>query len=371
MPDSRAHIGSVTALTTLSPVLPKKRRRLGRRLFFVRYGPGLSRPLLELSFIHYGRWTVLDRLPAEDGRGRGQRRLGWRYLLFESNYDGAEGDYLDTFAQVLPLRLAALFGTCFGFKENVEDAPGAAGRVLAPWAFRKFVERNKLEVLDFYAAYPHASVLTVRRAFAVAHSQGRADAMALGPPTGALGIKEAIFDPWIRAISGRYGVNPLAVAAPLCDGACDSLRELRREGPLLGEVPGAHFARLVLIPAELMDLGQPGPDRLDVPYLLFTSNYYGSLEDQLQAIRTEMGARADLIWSHCRGYPTYGFRDERAFTRWFKKHSLKTRYYVAGYPPHEIDYTKQRLEELSALTERRLGNAEWNATEGDARASHA
>src|SRR5438477_11106132 len=111
------HIGTTRALTTLSPILPERLRALTNRLRVVRYTPGLGRPLLELGFIHYARWLILDWLPAPSDRDErapprrgGRRGLRWKYLLFESNYDRDEEDYLRTFADIVPARLAKPWG---------------------------------------------------------------------------------------------------------------------------------------------------------------------------------------------------------------------------------------------------------------------
>ena len=76
--------------------------------------PGIGRPLLQLSFIHFARWTLITSLPAPDGSGD-EYPLNWPYLLFQASYDGDEDEYLNTFTDVIPWRLIKLFGTCFGF----------------------------------------------------------------------------------------------------------------------------------------------------------------------------------------------------------------------------------------------------------------
>jgi hypothetical protein len=374
----RELVGRVRALTTLSPIRTDRRRKLRRRLSIVRYTPGLGRPLHCLSFIHYAHWCMVSSLPTEDGSGR-KKPLNWRYLLFHSNYDGSEQDYLDTFADVLPLRLSAIFGSCVGFAENVEEAGRAEGRVIASGAFRAFVKRNKLETLAFYAADPDATVTRIRRALGMDRRERRAnriplggsvlrvedelDTMALGPPRESK--SDALLQPWARALWGRYGVNQFLAATPLKPGAIDSLREACAEIRPLQSVPRAHFARLAIIPPTLMDLGQRDPDRLKVPYVLFASNYDGRLDDHLEAIRDELGDAADRIWGHCAEYPPTA--DRYAFRRWLKLHELRpgshlTRpvYYVAGYAPKKVD----RIDDLVAASSRRAEACRQRRTPG-------
>src|SRR6059058_3461726 len=149
-------LGTTRALTTLSSIMPERLRELTTRLKVVRYTPGIGRPLLELAFIHYARWIIFDWLPPARGNG-GWHGLRWKYLLFESNYDGSQDDYLRTFADVLPTRLGKMWDACFGFETMTRSASSDAGSALAAGGFRAFVERNQLPVLDFYAAYPEAT----------------------------------------------------------------------------------------------------------------------------------------------------------------------------------------------------------------------
>src|SRR5450755_3428070 len=109
---------SILHLATLAPVRPERLGRLYRRLALVSHGPGLGRPLLDVMAIHCGRWIVFGNLPHRDGER--QRPLNWNYLLFAATYDGPRDAYLNTFADILPLRLAAVFGDCFGFEQRVQ-----------------------------------------------------------------------------------------------------------------------------------------------------------------------------------------------------------------------------------------------------------
>jgi hypothetical protein len=358
-------VGRVSALTTLSPVRRELQRKLDSRLRLVAGIPALGRPLAELAFIHYARWTVLRDVPAPDGSGE-RVPLASRYLLFESNYNGRPGDYLDAFADVIPHRLARLWGTCELFEETVQRAEGADGRLLAPWAFRMYVERNELEVLHFHAAYPDATMIDVRQALAVEQARRRAKApgddtlrrvvpLVIGPVPEQLSPPRRIASQaraqW-QALTRRYGVYPFALLAPVAAAAAESLFERLRAWP---QEPGAsplralgdtHYARLVLVPRELKDLGQPRADDLGTPYLLYTSNHRGSAREHVGRLRAELGAVADEIWEHCPGYPGHG---DPAFGAWAERHLIGTRYFVAGYPPREVDQVRRALAERERL----------------------
>jgi hypothetical protein len=353
------HNGKAIALTTLSPVV--RDRWLGFWLGVVKYIPPLGRPLAELSFIHYGRWTVLEAVPARDGSGT-RAPLESRYLLFESNYNGGLDEYLDTFTSVIPHRLARLWGCCFQFEETVQRADYAEGEAFPAWAFRRYVAANELRVLHFYAAYPEATMIDVRQALAIAalrpDDTRRKVPLVIGPqperPTKwatAKGHGRALWS----AISGRYGVNPFALLTPVREAAAKDLftrlsdKWVDERSPLKA-LTDTHYARLVQVPRDLMDLGQRRPDDLGLPYLLYTSNHCGSAEEHITRLRTQLGEVADDIWGHCPGYP--GHDKPAEFDDWAGRHKIDTRYFVPGYAPHEVAYVTQALAERENIRSR-------------------
>ncbi len=362
------HLGTTSALTTLSPIIPERLRDLKNRLRVVRYTPGLGRPLLQLGFIHYARWIILDWLPSADGSG-GWHGLRSKYLLFESNYDGSQAEYLRTFADIVPLRLAKLWGACFGFETGVER--GSAGRVVAPGRFQSFVRENQLRVLDFYAAYPDATTIDVRQAISInelmAEASARPDGddlelkrieevapMSLGPVSAALTLRErvqALYGPWRRALLGRYGVNPLTVATPMSDRRVGELMDVCKTGTLLAGLAGTdtHYARLSVIPPSVQDMGQSDPDLLDTPYLLFSSDAWGHPYDHLESLRVNIGGMLDQIWGECDRYPGHGDDVRARFHAWVNSRTLPTRYYVAGYPPRRVCEIERYLRKRANL----------------------
>jgi hypothetical protein len=336
--DKGRRIERVRALTTLSPVVPTRRHRLTFLLWLVRWLPNGGRPLQELAFIHYGRWTVLRALPDPSGSGE-RRRLSSRYLLFESNFDGGLSDYLDAFADTVPHRLARLWGQCIDFEPSVMKTRGAEGREVSPWAFRRYVARNELEVLHFYAAYPRDTVIAVRQAiqFQGLPEDERLEA-AFGPVPDNAGRREKlvrIFREWRSATRGNYGVSPFTLITPIKPARYERLvthlRRLPSAGSPLARLNDTHYARFVLIPTELVDLGQKHVDRLATPYLLYTSNHCGPATEHIAAIENDLAEEADEIWGCCEGYPGRGSPD---FTAWFDRHSFDTDYFVGGYAAH-------------------------------------
>jgi hypothetical protein len=365
--------GKAAALTTLSPVLPEKHCALRRRLWLVGHVPALGRPLAALSFIYYARWLVIDALP--DARGGGGRtKLNSKYLLFEGNYDGRPDDYLDAFSAAVPHRLARLWGTCVDFQQSVEGGPDAPrDRVIIPWRFRKYVRRNELEILHFYAAYPDATMVSVRQAIAIAgrdkHSpdggrspvtsarERRIVPLVLGPARehrSLLHRLRRLADAQLRALTRRYGVYPLTVILPILREQRESLikylRGLPEEHGFMGRVEGTHFARFVLIDRHLTDLGQASPDSLPCSYLLFTSNHSGRAARYCRALYEGTEEHADQIWRACAGFSDV--KDVATFRRWIKRHSYKTQYFFAAYPPRAVPQVRTNLELRKAWADR-------------------
>jgi hypothetical protein len=303
--DKGQRVGQAIAITTLTPV--RHRRRLAFHLWLVRHAPRFGRPLEQLAFIYFARWTIIDRLPPA-------QKLRTPYLLFESNFDGSWGEYLDAFADRLAKRITRLWGTCYGYERHVLQRK--RGHRFPPGDFKRFVQRNELRVLRFHAAYPDATTVIVRQAIALGERNEIdevASSLALGPA------------PVARPRRGRDRVEPLTLALPLA-------HDPPVEHVDLATVPGTHFARFVRIGPELIDLGQPR-EVLDHPYLLFTSNHDGTRDEYLRALATA----ADAVWRACAGYPG------RPDPEWLAAHALETDYFVIGYPPRTVGEIRELL----------------------------
>jgi hypothetical protein len=370
--DPGRQAGKVRAVTTLSPVRVGCRASLSRRLRLINNVPFLARPLAELSFIHYARWTLIDAVADADGSGR-PRPLNSSYLLFESNYNGGLGDYLDAFADVLPHRLTRVWGTCVDFDETVRNAPGSDRRMMPPDAFRRYVDRNSLEVLNFYAAYSEATMVSVRQSLFILEQVERATrarpdrrertARALVPfvfgpaPPPQSGPRTVVEQLRMRRqlSFGTAGIRPLTLVVPLdparAQGVLDRLLAAPDgEASPLAALPQTHYARFALLPRDVMDLGQPDPDDLGTSYLVFTSNFRGRREEHLEAL----AAATPWVWEACAGFD--GTSPE-ATRNWFKAHAIGTRYFVQGYPAHRVEDIRRSLRlraELAASPPERI-----------------
>jgi hypothetical protein len=138
--------GRATAITVLTPMRwwgPPLLRMLFGLTSLTGLGLGTLR---RLSFIHYARWTIIDRLPAEGPR----EPLNHSYLFFESNFNGTWDQYIDAFAEVVPKRMRVIWGSSFGFPGPLPTGP-----------FKDYIRRNEFVADHYYSAYPEATTTMV------------------------------------------------------------------------------------------------------------------------------------------------------------------------------------------------------------------
>jgi hypothetical protein len=156
--------GVARALTVLSPIAPFWVRWLklyfGLRRLVPWLGTLAARPLRRLSFIHFARWTLVERLPGPEGAA--PPGLESTYLYFESNFNGGFGDYIDAFAYVIPWRMRLIWHGSYGF-------PGP--RPAEP--FKAYIEDHCYEAGYYYSAYPRDTVTMIEAALRVANALER------------------------------------------------------------------------------------------------------------------------------------------------------------------------------------------------------
>lgn len=354
--DHHAGGSAVTALTTLSPVRPERLGPLRRRLAFVATAPGVGRPLLDLTMIHRGRWVVFDSLPDPKGGDR-RWRLNWPYLLFAATYDGPGPVYLNTFADILPTRLIAIFGDCVGFESHVTRGPGSDVSLIPADAFRDWVSANTIPEHGTPFTAVSDTVGTILQALAIRRTVTRADrktgakldraqrdarAMALGPPSRAPSIAAAVDVQWGRLLRPGHAVNPLTIIAPLNDKA------KLPDHPWRNVPDSTLFARLVRLPKKMQEnLGHQHPDHLPADYLLLAFDHYGTPAEYIDSLRKSSSVQA--VFDACVEFP--GTRYRAGFKKWIAKHSVRTQYYFAGYPVPPITELKQLLKARKTMAD--------------------
>ena len=145
--------GQAYGLSVLTPIIPG--REAGLQKYLDALPPGPASPLEKAGGTHLARWVIIPQLVYE---GPLQKRdtLQSQYLLFESNFDGADLDgYLERLCRQVPDALDAVWGCCVGY-------PGASN----PGRFKEYIRHNQIECTFFVAAYPDATVQEVRDALA-------------------------------------------------------------------------------------------------------------------------------------------------------------------------------------------------------------
>src|SRR4051794_41794819 len=98
-----------TPLTVLSPV-PRWWGAWARLTWLVaRLLRGVvQRPLRDLSFIHFAHWSLVARWPSDPAVS--PDAAADRTLVFLTNFDGSDIQYIDSFVRVVPFQIAALYG---------------------------------------------------------------------------------------------------------------------------------------------------------------------------------------------------------------------------------------------------------------------
>ena len=101
-----------------------------------------------------------------------------------------------------------------------------------------------------------------------------------------------------------------------------------------------------------MDVGQPYPDVLPVPYLVMSCDIDGDLDSYVEAITATRStcAAVDALFDLCVGYP--GTDRPRALRHWLKRHSRQPSYSVAGYEPRTAPEIRSMIEARQRIAER-------------------
>jgi hypothetical protein len=141
-----------TPLTVLSPV-PRWWGAWARFTWLVaRVSRGrVQRPLRRLSFIHFAHWSLVARWPPDPAVSPDE--TADRTLVFLTNFDGSDIQYIDAFVRVVPFQIAALYMGARGF-------PG-------PFRFRpvaKYIADHSAPVDHFWAAHPEATTTAIAQA---------------------------------------------------------------------------------------------------------------------------------------------------------------------------------------------------------------
>ena len=140
--------GRMTGLTLFTPIRRQWVWFLRIGLPITRHLPFMARHILQFDFIKFVRWTIVPRLDGE--------KLHYKYLFFESNFDGPWQHYIDAFAYVIPLDIRVTWGRGPGFPAPPPAEP------LKAW-----IAMNAMDGGTYYCAHPDDSTRMVSGALAV------------------------------------------------------------------------------------------------------------------------------------------------------------------------------------------------------------
>lgn len=113
-----------------------------------------------------------------------------------------------------------------------------------------------------------------------------------------------------------------------------------------------HFARWVILRPEQYLRRAHTEDRAagnakpPNSWLLFTSNFDGSLASYLRDFSVYLHEDVDRIWSNCEGYP--GARNFERFWLYARRHQINTSAFYAAYPELSV----AQIQQLSAFRDR-------------------
>lgn len=303
-----------------------------------------ARAVKRLSFISFGRWAIVDRIPASHPK-RGSRPLPHPHIVFQSNFNGQSHEYFEAFALGLKWRMRGLWRGAYG----VPDPSDLGG-------FADYVHNQWQPVAHYYSAYPQASTkmvlsaLTLRREF---------DSFAAWTTRAAPNEFRREFDAFVE----RAMRNPLKAKTKWKrpgDGFCvlipvrpDEERTVLRHihdvplGPAspFSRVEGTHYARIQLV--ELR-----GPEQRKVKsqpkYLFFSAEHDGPTEDYVRRLCDRLHYEAHELWEHCEGYPG---TDPGALERYLLDHRVKPGYSVVAYPGVSVGEVRSSLALQDRMSE--------------------
>ncbi len=131
--------GKATAITVVTPVKWWGPPFLAIVFWAGRNVQSTLEKLRTLSFIHYARWSIIERFPD----GGGGERLGHTYLFFESNFNGTWHQYIDAFSEVVAFRMKAIWWSSVGFPGPLPVEP-----------FKEYIRHNEYVANHYWSAYP-------------------------------------------------------------------------------------------------------------------------------------------------------------------------------------------------------------------------
>jgi hypothetical protein len=149
-PSQRNVDGQAIAITVFSTIKWWGRIFLPILFFVTKRLPKLTETLVQLSFIHFARWSLVSKIPY-NGAPQPKQKLRYTHMYFESNFNGGWEEYIDAFSHILTNGMAAFWGSSFGFPKALPVDP-----------FKDYIKENEVAASHYYSAYPEATITMIR-----------------------------------------------------------------------------------------------------------------------------------------------------------------------------------------------------------------
>jgi hypothetical protein len=150
-----------------------------------------------------------------------------------------------------------------------------------------------------------------------------------------------------------YAFMAMTPVKPGEEGALsDYLHGLRGQGPSpLSRLSRTHLGRFVMVPDFHNDVTwkQPREEHLDLPYLIFTSNFDGDLDSYLDELCAELAPEAEEIWGRCIGCPEPA--QGAALKAYLKHNQIDTGIFFAAYGHADVGTVKRCLSQREQMIE--------------------
>ncbi len=151
-PSERNIDGQAIAITVFSTVKWWGRAFLPVLFNVTKRTPKLTTTIVQLSFIHFARWSLVTKIPY-NGAPQPKQRLRYPHMYFESNFNGGWEEYIDAFSHILTSGMAAFWGSSYGFPKALPVGP-----------FKAYIKENEIANSHYYSAYPEATITMVKAA---------------------------------------------------------------------------------------------------------------------------------------------------------------------------------------------------------------
>jgi hypothetical protein len=148
-----------------------------------------------------------------------------------------------------------------------------------------------------------------------------------------------------------YGFMAMTPIAPGEEAALRAYLEgLRDRGPSpLGRVAGTHMGRWVIMEKFNCDpaYDQPHPETLEIPSLIFSSNFDGPLDPYLDRLCEQFADDAPEIWGRCIGCPQPA--RGQALKAYLKHNQINCGFFFAAYGQATVEQVRASLDQRERL----------------------